>query len=244
MQTQVPGQLCGAEKFIPPKKEKEENPFKLPHCFKAESRCVWFSWPCPICRGKPGTWVTALGCGVPAPPAPSGLGSLFPRRCGRCVWAAVPLHPLQVLPGIHRGCAGTVSTWPGGFGYPKPVQGGWGQDAVPGVGFLPTGGTEGSFASPPSPPTSSWPCHLFPGSVSEEGGGQRAPARAPRAPGRLVVSDGVFSPRRLGPLYASAWLLWALLGLAVAGLLAHFLLSPSSAWMAALARPLQLLGVW
>ncbi|NXE64139.1 LTC4S synthase, partial [Calcarius ornatus] len=28
---------------------------------------------------------------------------------------------------------------------------------------------------------------------------------------------------RLGPLYASAWLLWALLGLALAGLLAHFL---------------------
>ncbi|NXT78288.1 LTC4S synthase, partial [Zapornia atra] len=29
---------------------------------------------------------------------------------------------------------------------------------------------------------------------------------------------------RLGPLYASAWLLWLLIGLAVAGLLAHFLL--------------------
>ncbi|NXX59358.1 LTC4S synthase, partial [Scopus umbretta] len=29
---------------------------------------------------------------------------------------------------------------------------------------------------------------------------------------------------RLGPLYASAWLLWLLLGLAVAGLLAHFVL--------------------
>ncbi|NXC42106.1 LTC4S synthase, partial [Penelope pileata] len=28
---------------------------------------------------------------------------------------------------------------------------------------------------------------------------------------------------RLGPLYASAWLLWLLLGLAVAGLLGHFL---------------------
>uniref|UniRef100_A0A803XZB8 Leukotriene C4 synthase n=1 Tax=Meleagris gallopavo TaxID=9103 RepID=A0A803XZB8_MELGA len=32
---------------------------------------------------------------------------------------------------------------------------------------------------------------------------------------------------RLGPLYASAWLLWLLLGLAVAGLLVHFLLPPS-----------------
>ncbi|NXI72695.1 LTC4S synthase, partial [Anseranas semipalmata] len=28
---------------------------------------------------------------------------------------------------------------------------------------------------------------------------------------------------RLGPLYASAWLLWLLVGLAAAGLLAHFL---------------------
>ena len=63
-----------------------------------------------------------------------------------------------------------------------------------------------------------------------------------RAPGRLAVSDGVFSPHRLGPLYASARLLWLLLGLAVAGLLAHFLLPRSSAWTAALAWPLQLLG--
>ncbi|KFO92754.1 Leukotriene C4 synthase, partial [Buceros rhinoceros silvestris] len=47
---------------------------------------------------------------------------------------------------------------------------------------------------------------------------------------------------RLGPLYASARLLWLLVGLAVAGLLAHFLLSRSSVWMAALAWPLQLLG--
>ncbi|KFP09179.1 Leukotriene C4 synthase, partial [Egretta garzetta] len=36
---------------------------------------------------------------------------------------------------------------------------------------------------------------------------------------------------RLGPLYASARLLWLLLGLAVAGLLAHFLLPHSSAWV-------------
>ncbi|KFQ55574.1 Leukotriene C4 synthase, partial [Pelecanus crispus] len=47
---------------------------------------------------------------------------------------------------------------------------------------------------------------------------------------------------RLGPLYASAWLLWLLLGLAVVGLLAHFLLPRSFAWTAALARPLRLLG--
>ncbi|NXW12300.1 LTC4S synthase, partial [Circaetus pectoralis] len=38
--------------------------------------------------------------------------------------------------------------------------------------------------------------------------------------GYIVAAQG-----RLGPLYASAWLLWLLLGLAVAGLLAHFLLS-------------------
>ncbi|XP_046756366.1 leukotriene C4 synthase isoform X1 [Gallus gallus] len=36
---------------------------------------------------------------------------------------------------------------------------------------------------------------------------------------------------RLGPLYASARLLWLLLGLAVAGLLAHFLLPPSRPWV-------------
>nr|XP_013031408.2 leukotriene C4 synthase-like [Anser cygnoides] len=47
---------------------------------------------------------------------------------------------------------------------------------------------------------------------------------------------------RLGPLYASAWLLWLLVGLAVAGLLAHFLLLPSSPW--ALAWPLRLLNAW
>ncbi|XP_052541117.1 leukotriene C4 synthase isoform X1 [Tympanuchus pallidicinctus] len=44
---------------------------------------------------------------------------------------------------------------------------------------------------------------------------------------------------RLGPLYASARLLWLLLGLAVAGLLAHFLLPPSCPWM--LMWPLKLL---
>ncbi|XP_074408213.1 leukotriene C4 synthase isoform X1 [Zonotrichia albicollis] len=49
---------------------------------------------------------------------------------------------------------------------------------------------------------------------------------------------------RLGPLYASAWLLWALLGLALAGLLAHFLRPSSSTWMAALVWPLQLHGAW
>ena len=47
-------------------------------------------------------------------------------------------------------------------------------------------------------------------------------------------------PHRLGPLYASAWLLWLLLGLAVAGLLVHFLLPPSCPWM--LMWPLRLLS--
>ncbi|KFQ10356.1 Leukotriene C4 synthase, partial [Leptosomus discolor] len=55
--------------------------------------------------------------------------------------------------------------------------------------------------------------------------------------GYAVAAQG-----RLGPLYTSAQLLWLLLGLAVAGLLAHFLLPSSSAWTAALAQPLQLLG--
>ncbi|KGL99298.1 Leukotriene C4 synthase, partial [Charadrius vociferus] len=55
--------------------------------------------------------------------------------------------------------------------------------------------------------------------------------------GYAVAAQG-----RLGPMYASARLLWLLLGLAVAGLLAHFLLPSSYAWMAALLQPLQLLG--
>ncbi|OXB76197.1 UNVERIFIED_CONTAM: hypothetical protein H355_016775, partial [Colinus virginianus] len=44
---------------------------------------------------------------------------------------------------------------------------------------------------------------------------------------------------RLGPLYTSAGLLWLLLGLAVAGLVAHFVLSPSCPWV--LVWPLRLL---
>ncbi|KFP35098.1 Leukotriene C4 synthase, partial [Chlamydotis macqueenii] len=52
----------------------------------------------------------------------------------------------------------------------------------------------------------------------------------------------VTAQERLGPLYASARLLWLLLGLAVAGLLAHFLLPRSSPWTAALVQPLHLLG--
>lgn len=56
--------------------------------------------------------------------------------------------------------------------------------------------------------------------------------------GLLPSADGF--PHRLGPLYASARLLWLLLGLAVAGLLAHFLLPPSRPWVPV--WPLWLLG--
>ncbi|XP_068884707.1 leukotriene C4 synthase-like isoform X2 [Aphelocoma coerulescens] len=57
--------------------------------------------------------------------------------------------------------------------------------------------------------------------------------------GYTVAAQG-----RLGPLYATAWLLWLLLGLALAGLLAHFLWPSSSSWMSALAWPLQLHSAW
>ncbi|KAK2542733.1 leukotriene C4 synthase [Columba guinea] len=61
---------------------------------------------------------------------------------------------------------------------------------------------------------------------------------------RYFQGYAVAAQGRLGPLYASARLLWLLLGLALAGLLAHFFLPSSLAWTAALARPLQLLGAW
>ncbi|XP_061216101.1 leukotriene C4 synthase isoform X4 [Neopsephotus bourkii] len=48
----------------------------------------------------------------------------------------------------------------------------------------------------------------------------------------------------LGPLYVSAWVLWLLLGLVVAGLLVPFLLPCCSPWMAVLVQPLQHLSVW
>ncbi|XP_068884706.1 uncharacterized protein [Aphelocoma coerulescens] len=41
---------------------------------------------------------------------PLGCWNLLPSRCDCGVWAVVPLHPPQVLPGIHRGCTGTVGT--------------------------------------------------------------------------------------------------------------------------------------
>ncbi|NWI32332.1 LTC4S synthase, partial [Sula dactylatra] len=41
---------------------------------------------------------------------------------------------------------------------------------------------------------------------------------------RYFQGYAVAAQKRLGPMYASARLLWLLLGLAVAGLLAHFLL--------------------
>ena len=104
------------------------------------------------------------------------------------------------------------------------------------------GGAEGlqhPLLSPPAP-RCSWPHQLFPGSVWEEDGARQALAGMLRAV--AAVPNGALSRRRLGPLYASARLLWLLLGLAVAGLLAHFALPRSSAWTAALAWPLQLLG--
>ncbi|TRZ22068.1 hypothetical protein HGM15179_004972 [Zosterops borbonicus] len=61
---------------------------------------------------------------------------------------------------------------------------------------------------------------------------------------RYFQGYAVTAQGRLGPLYASAWLLWLLLGLALAGLLAHFLWPSSSTWMAALVWPLQLPGAW
>ncbi|PKK26566.1 leukotriene C4 synthase [Columba livia] len=61
---------------------------------------------------------------------------------------------------------------------------------------------------------------------------------------RYFQGYAVAAKGRLGPLYTSARLLWLLLGLALAGLLAHFFLPSSLAWTAALARPLQLLGAW
>ncbi|OWK59494.1 Leukotriene C4 synthase [Lonchura striata] len=61
---------------------------------------------------------------------------------------------------------------------------------------------------------------------------------------RYFQGYAVAAQGRLGPLYASAWLLWVLVGLALAGLLAHFLRPSSSTWMAALVWPLQLCGAW
>ncbi|XP_025919252.1 leukotriene C4 synthase isoform X2 [Apteryx rowi] len=49
---------------------------------------------------------------------------------------------------------------------------------------------------------------------------------------------------RLGPLYASARLLWLLLGLAVAGLLGHFVSLSSAVAETALGRRLRLLFAW
>ncbi|KAM8994057.1 LOW QUALITY PROTEIN: leukotriene C4 synthase-like [Ara ararauna] len=61
---------------------------------------------------------------------------------------------------------------------------------------------------------------------------------------RYFQGYAVAAQGQLGPLYASARLLWLLLGLAVAGLLAHFLLPCCSPWMAVLVWPLQHLGAW
>ncbi|XP_074739429.1 uncharacterized protein LOC141949565 isoform X1 [Strix uralensis] len=49
-----PRATWGGREVHPSQKGKEENPFKLPQRFKAESLCVQFLWPCPICSGKRG----------------------------------------------------------------------------------------------------------------------------------------------------------------------------------------------
>ncbi|XP_009868351.1 PREDICTED: leukotriene C4 synthase [Apaloderma vittatum] len=82
--------------------------------------------------------------------------------------------------------------------------------------------------------------------LSLEGGwgDAKLSANTLRIPGGLGVSMAFFSPHRLGPLYASARLLWLLLGLAGVGLLAPFVRARPSPWMAApwMVRPLQLLS--
>ncbi|KFO55457.1 Leukotriene C4 synthase, partial [Corvus brachyrhynchos] len=79
------------------------------------------------------------------------------------------------------------------------------------------------------------PAPLFPTGVTAACGLLYLYARLKYFQGYTVAAQG-----RLAPLYASAWLLWLLLGLALAGLLAHFLWPSSSSWMSALAWPLQL----
>uniref|UniRef100_A0A8C6N7Q2 Uncharacterized protein n=1 Tax=Melopsittacus undulatus TaxID=13146 RepID=A0A8C6N7Q2_MELUD len=61
---------------------------------------------------------------------------------------------------------------------------------------------------------------------------------------RYFLGYAAAAQGQLGPLYASAWVLWMLLGLVVAGLLAHFLLPCCSPWMAVLVQPLQHLSAW
>lgn len=78
-----------------------------------------------------------------------------------------------------------------------------------------------------------------PGAGQGPGVTQRAALPSPPTCRTLLPSADGF-PHRLGPLYASARLLWLLLGLAVAGLLAHFLLPPSRPWV--LVWPFWLLG--
>lgn len=80
-----------------------------------------------------------------------------------------------------------------GCGHPKPAQRGWVRDVSPGAGFLPAGGTEGRFASPPSAPIRSWPHQLFPSTASEEDGGRQALASTLRAPAGWWCLT-VFSP--------------------------------------------------
>lgn len=110
LQTQVPGQLCEAEKFIPHQKEGRKKLRLKPHSILQPRPSVFGSH----LQREVGMQVTELGCSSGS--ARGGLaaaGSPLTCRCGCSVWAALPLHSLQVLPGIRRGRAGTVSACPG-----------------------------------------------------------------------------------------------------------------------------------
>lgn len=107
-----PRATSGGRELHPSQKGKEEKPFKLLQHFKAESLCLVLVVVPPSAGGSGGMG-DVLGCSsssVWGTPAPSGLSFPLPRRCGHGMRAAVPLHPLQVLPGIRCGCTGTVST--------------------------------------------------------------------------------------------------------------------------------------
>lgn len=163
--------------------------------------------------------------------APSGLGPISPQlwlQCAGCSTSTPASGTSRDTLRLRRD-----GEYPAGaVGAPGPPRE-LGVGCSSGAGSLPQVGPKAGLH--PSPLLSLCACGFFPGS----GGCSML-----HALGLVVVSDGVFSLCRLGPLYASARVLWLLLGLAVAGLLAHFLLPCRSPWMAALVWPLQHLGAW
>lgn len=90
---QDPEQLCGAEKFIPHKKGRKKT-----HLI---SHSVFGFLLGGLC------WNAAPAVRDPEPQQNSA--PLSPR-CDCSVWAPVPLHPPQVLPGLRCGSTGTVRT--------------------------------------------------------------------------------------------------------------------------------------